>query len=179
MSHYVLSSPESLGIFFALLYLISLFTVSSCLCIYLSHKRPFPHTTIYVFNLCVGLLLGLDKKKRALKFALKGSESFKACFELYWCLNPEKSFKSNFKNGFWAFFHDFCSTMFWVVAWVQVELRSLSSFRRSMLFDWLLLLLLLSKFTFSRDCVQGWWVPIALKCVFLQRQIALARSHTL
>ena len=44
--------------------------------------------------------LGLDKKKRALKFALKGSGSFKACFELYRCLNPEKSFKSSFKNDF-------------------------------------------------------------------------------
>ena len=42
------------------------------------------------------------QKKRALKFALKGSESFKACFELYRCLNPEKSFKLNCKNDFWA-----------------------------------------------------------------------------
>ena len=63
------------------------------------------------------------QKKRALKFALKGFESFKACFELYRCLSPKKSFKSSFKNDFWAFFHDFCSTMFWVVAWVQ-ELSS-------------------------------------------------------
>ena len=62
------------------------------------------------------LHVGLDQKKRALKFALKGSESFKACFELYRCLNPEKSFKSSFKNDFWAFLHDFCSTMFWVVS---------------------------------------------------------------
>ena len=55
--------------------------------------------------------VGLDKK-RALKFALKGSESFKACFELHRCLNPEKSFKSSFKNDFSAFLHDFCSMMF-------------------------------------------------------------------
>ena len=99
---------------------------------------------------------------------LKRSESFKACFELYQSLNPEKSFKLNWglKNDFWAFFHDFCSAMFTVVAWVQVEFRSLSSFRRCMLFDWMLLLLLLSKFTFSRDCVQGWWVPSSKVCFF-------------
>ena len=125
------------------------------------------------------LKLGLDKKKRALKFALKGSESFKACFDLYRCLNPEKSFKSSFKNDFWAFFHDFCSTMFRVVAWVQVEFRSLSSFRRCMLFDWLLLLLLLSKFTFSRDCVQGWWVPSSKVCFSAMADCISAKSHAL
>ena len=92
------------------------------------------------------------QKKRALKFALKGSESFKVCFELYRCLNPEKSFKSSFKNAFLSFFPDICSTMFRVVVWVQVEFRSLSNFRRCMLFDWLLLLLLLSKFAFSGVC---------------------------
>ena len=43
------------------------------------------------------------QKKRALKFALKGCESFKACFELYRCLNPKKSFKSSLKKDFWAF----------------------------------------------------------------------------
>ena len=119
------------------------------------------------------------QKKRALKFALKGSESFKACFDLYRCLNPEKSFKSSFKNDFWAFFHDFCSTMFRVVAWVQVEFRSLSSFRRCMLFDWLLLLLLLSKFTFSRDCVQGWWVPSSKVCFSAMADCISAKSHAL
>ena len=59
----------------------------------------------------------------ALKFALKGSKSFKACFELYRCLNPEKSSKWSCKNDFWVFLHDFCSMMFWVVAWVEVEFR--------------------------------------------------------
>ena len=117
------------------------------------------------------------QKKRALKFALKGSESFKACFELYQCLNPEKSFKSSFKNDFWAFFCDFCSTMFWVVAWVQVEFRSLSSFRRCMLFDWLLLLLLLSKFTFSRDCAQGSWVSRSKVCFSTMADCTSAKSH--
>ena len=119
------------------------------------------------------------QKKRALKFALKGSGSFKACFELYRCLNPEKTFKSSFKNDFWAFFHDFCSTMLWVVAWVQVEFRSLSSFRRFMLFDWLLLLLLLSKFTFSRDCVQGWWVRSSKVCFSAMADCLSAKSHAL
>ena len=119
------------------------------------------------------------QKKRALKFALKGSGSFKACFKLYRCLNPEKSFKSSFKNDFWAFFHDICSTMFWVAAWVQVEFRSLSSFWRRMLFDWLLLLLLCPKFTFSRDCVQGWWVRSSKVCFSAMADCISAKSHAL
>ena len=119
------------------------------------------------------------QKKRALKFALKGSESFIACFELYRCLNPEKSFNSSFENDFWAFLHDFCSTMFWVVAWVQVEFRSPSSFRRCMLFHWLLLLLLLSKVTFSRDCVQGWWVPSSKVCFSAMADCIGTKSHAL
>ena len=119
------------------------------------------------------------QKKRALKFALKGSGSFKACFELYRCLNPEKRFKLSFKNDCWAFFHDFCSTVFWVAAWVQVEFRSLSSFKRCMLFDWLLLLLLLSKFTFSRDCVQGWWVRSSKVCFSAMADCISAKSHAL
>ena len=112
------------------------------------------------------------------KRALKGSESFKACFELYRCINPEKSFKSSFKKYFLAFSHDFCSTIFWVVAWVQVELRSLSSFRRCMLFDWLLLLLLLFKLTgFSRDCVQGWWDPSSNVCFSAMADCIIAKSR--
>ena len=69
--------------------------------------------------------------------------------------------------------------MFWVVAWVQVELRSLSSSRRCMLFDWLLLLLLLSKVTFSRDCVQGWWVPSSEVCFSAMADCTSAKSHAL
>ena len=80
---------------------------------------------------------------------------------------------------FELFFHDFCSTMFWVAAWVQVEFRSLSSFRRRMLFDWLLLLLLLSKFTFSRDCVQGWWVRSSKVCVSAMADCISAKSHAI
>ena len=61
-----------------------------------------------------------DKKK----FALNGSESFKACFELYRCLNPEKSFKSSFKKWFLSFFfpwflkHDVL-TCSWSSSWVS------------------------------------------------------------
>ena len=66
--------------------------------------------------------------------------------------------------------------MFWVVAWVQVELRSLSSFRRCMLFDWLLLLLLLFKLTFSRDC-EGWWDPSSNVCFSAMADCIIAKSH--
>ena len=118
------------------------------------------------------------QKKRALKFALKGSESFKACFELYRCLNPEK-LNQALKMIFELFLHDFCSMMFWVVAWVEVEFRSLSSFRRCMLFDWLLLLLLLSMFTFSRDCVQSWCVPGSKVCFSAMADCISAKSHAL
>ena len=119
------------------------------------------------------------QKKRALKFALKRSESFKACFELYRCLNPRKALNRALKNDCWAFLHDFCSTMFWVVAWVKVEFRSLSIFRRCMLFDWLLLLLLLFKFTFLRDCIQGWWVPSCKVCFSAMADCINAKSYAL
>ena len=57
-------------------------------------------------------------------------------------------------------------------SWVT---RSLSSFRRRMLFDWLLLLLLLSKFTFSRNFVQGWWVPSSKVCFFAMADCEVTR----
>ena len=87
-----------------------------------------------------------------LKFALKWSESCKPCFELYRCLNAEKALNRALKC-FFELFPDFCSTMFRVVAWAQVEFLSLSNLRRCLLFDWLLLLL--SKFTFLGDCIMG------------------------
>ena len=117
------------------------------------------------------------QKKRALKFALKESGSFKACFELYRCLNPRKALNRALKMIFELFFHDFWSTMFLVAAWVQVEFRSLSSFRRCVLFDWLLLLLLLSKFTFWRDCVQGWWVRSSKVCFSAMADCISAKSR--
>ena len=116
---------------------------------------------------------GLDKKQ-ALKFgpkALKLASSFIVVFNL------EKSFKSSFKNDFWDFFHAFCSTMFWVVAWVQVEFISLPRFRPCMLFDWMLLLLMLFKSAFSTDCVQGWWVPISKVCFSAFVDCTSAKSH--
>ena len=43
--------------------------------------------------------IDVDEKGEALKFALARSDGFKACYELYRCLNPEKSFKLSFKNA--------------------------------------------------------------------------------
>ena len=69
--------------------------------------------------------------------------------------------------------------MFPVVVWVQVEFRSLSSFRRCMLFDWLLLFLLLSTFTFSCVCVQGRWVPSSKVCFSAMADCIIAKSPAL
>ena len=118
------------------------------------------------------------QKKRALKFALKGSGSFKACFELYRCLNPEKSFKSSFKKDFWAF------SMISVARCFELQLEFKLSFGVYLVSDVVCCLIdcyyscccpsLPSRETVNR--VDGFVAP---RCVFLHWQIALARSHTL
>ena len=57
--------------------------------------------------------------------------------DMPWPWQKKASFKIRFKHAFFQFFPDFCSTMFWVVAWAQVLVEFLS-LRHGMLFGWLL-----------------------------------------
>ena len=81
-----------------------------------------------------------------------GKLAIRACFELYQGLNLEKSFKSSFKMIFVLFSMIVCSTMFRGEAWVKLSFGVKLVWNAVCLLDRLLLLLLLYKFTFSRDC---------------------------